>query len=74
LRMASLHVSIPRALREYVEAVVAEGAYSTPSEFIRELIRAHQRTKEGDAEEVAVPVQSDSASTRSLGWADPDRK
>ena len=36
----SLHISLPEALKEYVVRRVEEGAYSNPSEFVRELIRA----------------------------------
>ena len=37
--MTSLNISLPEALKEYVEGQVASGDWGTPSEYIRELIR-----------------------------------
>lgn len=37
--MTSLNISLPNALKHYVEGQVASGDWSTPSEYIRELIR-----------------------------------
>jgi antitoxin ParD1/3/4 len=37
--MASLNISLPQALKEYVEGQVASGDWGTPSEYVRELIR-----------------------------------
>ena len=37
--MTSLNISLPEALKNYVEGQVASGDWSTPSEYIRELIR-----------------------------------
>ena len=37
--MTSLNISLPEALKNYVEGQVASGDWGTPSEFIRELIR-----------------------------------
>ena len=42
----SLHISLPEALKEYVVRRVEEGAYSNPSEFVRELIRADRERRE----------------------------
>lgn len=41
--MASLHISLPEALKEYVESQVADGNYLTPSEYLGELVRQDQR-------------------------------
>jgi antitoxin ParD1/3/4 len=45
--MTSMNISLPEGLKGYVEEQVKEG-YSTPSEYVRELIREDQkrRTKE----------------------------
>ncbi len=43
--MASLHISLPDALREWVDSLIEGGDYSTPSEYLRELIRIDQRRK-----------------------------
>lgn len=45
--MTSLNISLPEALKEYVEGQVASGDWGTPSEYVRELIR---RAKEDDKE------------------------
>jgi antitoxin ParD1/3/4 len=39
---ASLTVSLPRVMKDFIEAQVREGTFSTPSEYIRSLIRADQ--------------------------------
>ncbi len=37
--LTSLNISLPHSLKEYVEDRVKKGGYSTPSEFIRALLR-----------------------------------
>ncbi len=37
--MASLNISLPEPLKEYVEAQIEAGGYGTPSEYVRNLIR-----------------------------------
>ena len=37
--MTSLNISLPEALKDYVEGQVASGDWGTPSEYVRELIR-----------------------------------
>jgi antitoxin ParD1/3/4 len=39
MAMASLNISLPEPLKQYVEGQVASGDWGTPSEYIRELIR-----------------------------------
>jgi antitoxin ParD1/3/4 len=39
MAMTSLNISLPEALKEYVEGQVNSGDWGTPSEYIRELIR-----------------------------------
>ena len=39
MAMSSLNISLPVALKEYIEGQVNSGDWSTPSEYIRELIR-----------------------------------
>ena len=45
--MTSMNISLPRELREYIEQQTRAG-YSTPSEYVRELIRGdrERRAKE----------------------------
>jgi antitoxin ParD1/3/4 len=42
MAMTSMNISLPEELRQYVEAQTKSG-YSTPSEYVRELIRKDQR-------------------------------
>lgn len=42
--MTSMNVSLPEELKEYVEAQT-KGGYSTPSEYVRELIREDQKRR-----------------------------
>jgi antitoxin ParD1/3/4 len=39
MAMSSLNISLPEALKEYIEGQVKSGDWSTPSEYIRELVR-----------------------------------
>src|SRR6476646_4056613 len=39
MAMTSLNISLPEALKKYVEGQVASGDWGTPSEYVRELIR-----------------------------------
>ncbi len=41
----SINISLPDAMRTYVEEQVASGGYSTVSEYFRELIRQDQKRK-----------------------------
>ncbi|ULQ47563.1 type II toxin-antitoxin system ParD family antitoxin [Flagellatimonas centrodinii] len=40
--MTTMNISLPDALRAFVEARVAQGGYGTSSEYLRELIRKDQ--------------------------------
>ena len=44
MSMTSMNVSLPEDLKQYVEARIKSG-YSTPSEYVRELIRADQKQR-----------------------------
>lgn len=57
-----MNISLPESLRSYVESRVESGAYSTPSEFVRDLIRRDREQEEIEQkllealEEPAVPM------------------
>lgn len=42
MALASLNISLPQSLKDYVEHQVVEGGYSTPGEYLRELLRQDQ--------------------------------
>ena len=43
--MATMNISLPENLKEFVDSQVQRGGYSTSSEYIRELIREDQKKK-----------------------------
>ena len=43
--MATMTISLPEPLREFVEAEVSAGNYSSASEFFRELVRERRKRK-----------------------------
>ncbi|QIG78683.1 type II toxin-antitoxin system ParD family antitoxin [Stakelama tenebrarum] len=51
--MAQMNVSIPEALKAWVESRVAEGRYSSSSDYIRDLVRRDQEAEAVKAREIA---------------------
>jgi len=43
--MQSMNISLPDPLKTFVDAQIAEGRYSSVSEYVRELIRADEKRK-----------------------------
>ena len=41
--MTTMNISLPEPMRAYVEQQVAQGGYSTASEYIRQLVREDQK-------------------------------
>ena len=41
--MTTLNISLPDSMRAFVEQKVSQGAYSTASEYIRQLVRDDQK-------------------------------
>lgn len=46
--MASIHISLPEALRKFVEEQVKKCGYSTASEYLRDLLRAAAQRKSNE--------------------------
>lgn len=44
--MATLNISLPSAMREWVDDQVESGEYANASDYIRDLIRHNQRERE----------------------------
>ncbi len=44
--MATLNISLPDVMRDWVEAQVASGEYANVSDYLRDLIRHDQRQRE----------------------------
>jgi antitoxin ParD1/3/4 len=51
MAMTSLNISLPEALKEYVEGQVASGDWGTPSEYVRELIRQDRERRLSNLEQ-----------------------
>ena len=69
MEQTSLNVSLPKSLKEHVERQVREGGYSTPSEYVRALLREDRKRKAAQELEALLltglhsgePVTADSA-------------
>jgi len=44
--MATLNISLPDKMREWIDSQVANGEYANASDYIRDLIRYNQRDRE----------------------------
>jgi antitoxin ParD1/3/4 len=44
--MATLNISIPDSMREWIDAQVTAGGYANASDYIRDLVRHNQRERE----------------------------
>lgn len=70
--MTSLNISLPEALKNYVEGQVASGDWGTPSEFIRELIRQDKERRLGNLEQELIAAAH--GATVKLSVADIQKK
>jgi antitoxin ParD1/3/4 len=43
--MQSMNISLPDPMKQFVERQIAQGRYSSASEYVRELIRADEKFK-----------------------------
>lgn len=43
--MQTMNISLPEPMKQFVEEQVSAGAYSSASEYVRELVRADQKRK-----------------------------
>jgi antitoxin ParD1/3/4 len=71
--MTSLNVSLPESLKKYIERQTRQGGYSTPSEYMRDLIRADQRQKARDRVEALLLEGLESGPATEMteeDWAD----
>jgi antitoxin ParD1/3/4 len=46
--MESMNISLPEPLKQFVDGQIAQGRYSSASEYVRELIRADEKRKAGE--------------------------
>ena len=52
--MQTMNISLPDSLKEFVDGQIAEGHYSSASEYVRDLIRADEQRKARQLLEVAL--------------------
>ena len=64
-----MNVSLPDALKEFVEGQVAERGYGTSSEYVRELIR-HDRDRQSLRALVMEGARSDPSSPADAAYFD----
>ena len=46
MNTTSIHVTLPKALKEHIEKRVAEGEFTSPSDYVRALVRAERDHRE----------------------------
>lgn len=52
--MPTMNISLPDHLKDYVEAQVNSGKYTSASEYVRELVRLDQKKREREKIEMQV--------------------
>ena len=52
--MQTMNISLPEPLKEFVDHQIAEGRYSSVSEYVRELIRQDEKRKAQERMEVLL--------------------
>ena len=60
--MAQLNVSIPPALKSWIDYRIAEGRYSSASDYVRDLVRRDQSAESDDIEWVKAQLAEGMAS------------
>jgi antitoxin ParD1/3/4 len=61
--MESMNISLPEPLKQFVDGQIAQGRYSSASEYVRELIRADEKRKAEDELEAKLLEGLNSAET-----------
>ena len=56
----SIHVTLPKALKEHIEKRVAEGEFTSPSDYVRALVRAerdHRQKREALLRDIDAGIE-----------------
>ena len=69
----TMNIALPESMKEFVLQQVAEGGYSTASEYVRELIRTDQKRKAGERLEALLLQGLDSGNATQLTKKDWSR-
>ncbi len=65
--MATMNVSLPDEMKEWVEAMVASGRYANASDYVRDVIRKDQDKQEKIAHWKALIAEADANGMSELG-------
>lgn len=70
--MQTMNISLPEPLKEFVDAQIAAGRYSSVSEYIRELIREDEKRKAEERLEALLleGLQSEESNLTHLDFED----
>ena len=49
IKTTSIHVTLPKALRKHIEKRIADGDFTSPSDYVRTLVRVEQAYQEKHA-------------------------
>lgn len=68
--MQSMNISLPDPLKQFVDGQIAQGRYSSASEYMRELIRADEKRKAEDQLEAKLleGLNSDESELTAADW------
>jgi antitoxin ParD1/3/4 len=70
--MSTLNISLPDALRTYIEEQTRNGGYSTVSEYVRALIREDQKRKDQERLESLLLEGLESGEAQTISREDWD--
>jgi len=68
MAMASLNISLPQSLKDYVEGQVSQGGCSTPSECLRQLVRQDQKRRAEERLESLLLEGLNSGTPIEINW------
>lgn len=75
--MATINISLPDLLRDYIDQEVSSGGFSSTSEYFRQLIREDQKPKAREQLDALILEGIDSGPSKSMTaeeWADTRRE
>ena len=69
--MQTMNISLPDPLKQFVDGQIAQGRYSSASEYVRELIRADEKRKAEDKLEALLleGLNSPESALKGSTWA-----
>lgn len=70
--MQSMNISLPDPLKQFVDGQIAQGRYSSASEYVRELIRADEKRKAEEELEAKLleGLSSPESELAAADWSD----